>query len=268
MIEHKIDNTEGILNTFIITFVHDLYIERCLKTLTTTIDRKKHRIILIEAPSVEKREIIYPKIKDYLDIYIRTEKNYGFSQSVNIGMSLVRTPYFTIVHDDCWFIHKGWWEEIAEVLTKDQNLLMLQPVQANRRGKMWPEFPSEEEYKQILSYQKSTSVAEIYCMIFKKQWLDEIGFLDESIYPIGPEDLEFWRLALAVNKRTGVTNKAMVFHKGAGRQDRCGGGLLHEYIGERNDFMDKWQGDKNLAVGGLTHGYSIQPQKPNILRQL
>jgi len=268
MIEHKIDNTEGILNTFIITLVHDKYVERCLETLTNTIDRSKHRIILIEAPSAEEREILYPKVKDYVDVYIRTKSNYGFSKSVNIGMSLVRTPYFTVVHDDCWFIHNGWWDETRKVLDNDSLCLMIQPAQANRRGKTWPEFPSESEYEKILSYQQSSSVAEIYCMIFKKQWLDEIGLLDESIYPVGAEDLELWRLAVAIGKRIGVTNAAMVFHKGAGRQDKCGGGLLAEISGERNDFNEKWGGDEKMAVGGLTHGNQVQPTKPNILRQL
>jgi len=207
-----------VINTFIITTYHDKYIERCLKTLETTIDRDKHRIIFIEAPSLSLAESGLAKlVEPYVDIYVKTKRNYGFSASVNIGIMMSRTPYFTVVHDDVWFIHKGWWEETAVCL--DDITLMVQPNQRFRREeKPIPEFPTEEEYQEMLKTAINGSVVELYCMIFKREFVDKVGYMNESIYPIGPEDIEIFYRTGKMGYRTAMVNRAIVYHSGAGRE--------------------------------------------------
>jgi len=271
MIKHEILNPKNVLNTFIVTAVHDKYIERCLKTLNETINREEHRIIFLECPSYEPRNTLYDIIKPYVDIYVRTEKNYGFSKTVNLGLAWVFTPYFTVVHDDCWFIHKGWWNKVKEDLDKRKDTLMLQPVQRYRREEVeLSEFPTEEEYQKLLKEARNSSVAEIYCMIFKREWLDLIGLFDESIYPIGPEDLEFYRLARSIDKRIGVSSRAVIYHKGAGRNDKLGGAKNDGYHNDYQtvSFNEKWDGNPKQAVGGLTTGDNRKPNFPNYIRQL
>lgn len=269
-IKHKIINEEGIKNTFIITCCDDSLIEKCINTLVNTIDREKHKIIFIEGPSVEARPLMYEIVKDHVDVYIRTETNLGFSASCNLGMALVRTPFFTIVHDDVWFPHKGWWDEVRDRLDSDEEMLMLQPCQPFRRVENPPEDVNEEEYQSILKTKASTaSLAEIYCPVFKKEWIDLIGFFDEGIYPVGPEDMEWYRLALSIEKRTAVTNAAWVFHKGVGRADAKHGGPRNDRAKSIN-FVEKWGGDPNSkqVYAGLTSGNKIKPILPNQLRQL
>lgn len=258
----------GPINTFIVTAVHEKYIKRCLKTLNDTVDRKKHRIIFVEAPSLEDRDIIYWIVDPYVDVYLRTDKNYGYLKAVNMGVRLCTTPYFTVVHDDVWFLHEGWWDEMKEVLDKDEKLLMVQPSQRWRRekGKKLPEFPTEEEYQKLRAECASGSLSEIYCMIFKSEWIEKIGYFDERIYPIGPEDLEIYRQAAAHGYRIATSNAAMVYHKGAGRMDASGGSRID--FEQSHHFNNKWGGDDKLAVGGLSSGNVIQPKFKSLIRHL
>ena len=275
MLEHRIDNSEGVLNTVIITAVHGVNIGRCLKTFMETVNRQEHRIIFIDSPSKIPHDLLYSKIKDYIDVYIKTEKNYGFSKSINLALGMVYTPYFTVIHDDCWFIHKGWWNEIKTALEGIPDMIMMQPTSLNRRGPLrdGPEFISEEEYQKILASGGSvgTSVSEVYCMVFKKEWLDLVGLFDESIFTIGPEDLEFWRLSRAISKSSGGTEKVGIFHKGVGVAEGNEGGadpVIHPDT-KLNNFYERW-GEVNNApgYGRLTGSDSIQPVLPAVIRQL
>lgn len=257
----------SVLNTFVITAGHDKYIERCLRTLNETINREQHRIIFIEAPSKDGHPMVYDKVKDYIDIYVKTEKNYGFCKSINLGLRWVYTPYFTVVHDDVWFPHTGWWEPLQEELDADENLIMLQPTQRNRREKEpLPDTLTDGEYQQLLDEAHSQSVTEIYCMVFKSEWLTEIGYFDERIYPVGPEDLEFFRQSRSVDRRIAVSRQSVVYHKGVGREDARGGPRIDS--GTHEFMMAKWSGDPNAPVGGLTQGDQRQPKFKSLIKQL
>lgn len=257
-----------VLNTIVITAGHDKHIELCLKSLNETIEREKHRIVFVEAPSAEGHPLIYDKIKDYIDIYVKTEKNYGFCKSINLGLRWVYTPYFSVIHDDVVFLQPGWWEACQSVLNEDDDLLMTQPTARNRREKGEPlPYPCPPElYEQLKNEARSGSASEIWCMVFKTEWLKLCGYLEERIYPVGPEDLEIYRQALSVDKRTNVTNNAVVYHKGVGRQDGRGGPRMDD---EGFGFMnEKWGGDPSVAVGGLTHGDNRQPKFKNLIKPL
>lgn len=259
---------EGRLNTFIITAAHDKYIEQCLKSLNDTIDRDKHVVVYIEAPSEEGHPNTYDKVKDYIDIYVKTEKNYGFSKSVNLGLRWVYTPYFTVIHDDVLFLSPGWWEDCQKVLEEDDDLIMTQPTARNRREKdgQLPYPCPQELYAKLKNEARTGSIAEIWCMVFKTEWLEICGYFEERIYPVGPEDLEIYRQALSVNKRTNVTNAAVVYHKGVGREDGRGG-PRQDFPSE--DFMnEKWGGDLNASVGGLTNGDNRKPKFKSLIKQL
>ena len=253
MIKHFVDNKNNILNTFIITACHGKYIEKCLKTLNETIDREKHRIVFIESPSVKNRDIMYCKLKKYIDVYVKTERNYGFSKSVNMGISFVHTPYFTVVHDDCWFVKKGWWDDSIKGFKDDSELLMLQPLELKYT-------PDDNGYNSRIAESTGRVFSVVFCMIFKKEWLDIIGLLDESIYPVGPEDFEIWRLARAVGKYTGVTKRALICHHACGRQDKASGG-------PRNDFNNSYSLN-NKWKNKMASMDEVNPTSPNIIRQL
>lgn len=257
---------EQPINTFIITAGHDKYIERCLKTLQETTVPDSHRVIFIEAPSQEGHPIVYDKIKDYVDIYIKTEKNYGFCKSINIGLRLVYTPYFTVVHDDVWFPHSGWWGAMCDELEADEDLIMVQPTQRNRREMALPDELSDLQYQNLLDEARNGSISEIYCMVFKTEWLDLVGYFDERIYPVGPEDLEFYRQALSINKRIAVSRNAVVYHKGVGREDARGGPRMDS--GNEEFMIAKWGGDPTLPVGGLSQGDNRKPNFKSLIKHL
>lgn len=263
---NKIEEGEPV-NTFIVTAVHGKYIERCLLSLNNTVDREKHRIIFVEAPSLEERQTLHDLVRPHVDVYVRTEKNYGYMKAVNMGLRLVTTPYFTVVHDDVWFIHNGWWEEVREPLDADEKLLMLQPRQRWRReAEELPEFPTEEQYQEMIRGARSGSLSEIYCMVFKSEWVDVCGYFDERIYPIGPEDLEIYRQAAAYGRTVATTNAAVVYHKGVGRHDGSGGARMD--FAPSAHFNKKWGGDNNLPIGGLSSGEAIQPNFKSLIRHL
>lgn len=260
--------TDGPSNTIIITAGHDKYIVKCLESLNETINRDDHRIIFVEAPSKEDHPITYDKIKDYIDIYVKTENNYGFCKSINLGMRWVYTPYFSVIHDDVLFLQPGWFEACQKVLDEDDSLLMTQPTARNRREK-GAELPypcPPELYKKLVDEARAGSVAEIWAMVFKSEWIDLCGYFEERIYPVGPEDLEFYRQSQSVGKRINVNGDAVVYHKGVGRQDGRGGPRMD---GEGIPFMnEKWGGNPNMAVGGLTHGDSRKPSFKSLIKQL
>lgn len=240
--KYEIEKSE-VVNTFIITTYHGEFIMRCLTTLCETIDRTHHRIILIESPNKQNNPILYEQVKPYIDVYVKTERNYGFDQSVNLGIMMSRSPYFTVVHDDTWFIHKGWWEEVESEMRKDENLLVTQPNQRFRREENpIPVNPTEEEYIKILSEANAGSLSELYCMIFKREFVDKVGYFNERIYPLGPEDIELFYRISSMGYRMSLSKAAVVYHDGAGTS--------RAKVNPRYDFEIKNHIDKKKLIVG------------------
>ena len=248
--KYKIEQNE-VINTFIITTFNDKYIFRCLDSLVKTIDRDKHRIILIEGPNQEDNNCLYEKTKDIVDVYIRTKRNYGFEKSVNMGIMMSHTPYFTIVHDDCWFIHNGWWDVIKEDLASGgESLLMLQPQQRNSKHTLGrdllgnilyrepvplPDNPTEEQYNKMLAEATTASLGEVYCMVFKREFVDKVGYLNEKFYPLGPVDIELFYRSGVFGYRIAISNRAIIYHEGTGASKA--GESKHSF--NCNGYIDK-----------------------------
>lgn len=169
--------------------------------------------------------------------------NLGFSKANNLGISLVSTPYFTLVNDDVEFINRKWWWGVmdafkkADESTPDRPCLMVCPGSVKLPD--WSVGREKGDDFYILPYKKHYSQAEyddlinnehyvnehltlmpeslidgvtLYCPVFKTDRFLDVGMLDESYWPGGAEDYDYaCRLSMRGYRGVGTT-MSWVFH--------------------------------------------------------
>lgn len=114
------------VNTFIITPILATHIDRCLETIYRYCEPDSFYVYLIDQTKHGlDGEVLRQKYKNLL--YIRTPLstvhytgNLGFSGANNLGISLVRTPYFTLLNDDVEIISGQWWQSVMDTFAESE----------------------------------------------------------------------------------------------------------------------------------------------------
>jgi GT2 family glycosyltransferase len=229
---------EKILSICIPVIRTDL-IRRCLETLyryTPPI----FNVILID----QSLDGIEPDIiKKYSHIYLRPYRNLGFAKAFNEGLKLCETKYYMTCNDDVEFINENWWQGILDTFIMVDSQSPERPcAMVNPSSIKLPDWsvgrPSGDHFY-ILPYQewftsedyrflidephyvnehmtiKPGTVVDgvtMYCSIFRKEYLDEIGWLDEKFYPGGGEDYSWGCRANILGYRSVGTTLSYVYH--------------------------------------------------------
>ena len=192
-----------IINTIIIPTLNNY---KGLKRLLETLEKytpPNYRVIVIHngntIDSPDKNLI--PEIKPKTHLWIDTNRNLGFSKSMNTGIRLSDTPYVLCANDDVELIYAGWWEEIMRLFEEKPNLMGFNPHSPCNKmhtGDRAIEYPYKEDYneddikkmKEIFAGQKFYVGCCTYFTIFKKQLFQEIGLFDESFGQGSGEDYD------------------------------------------------------------------------------
>lgn len=226
------------INTFICLVTLQVGIEKTLETLYKYNEPDTFYVYLIDQTlnglPLEWRDK-YPNL-----MYIRTPKtqthptgNLGFSMGNNIGISMVRTPYFTLLNDDVEFINAAWFPAIMEEFKRNPKAIALNPgtprlVDVDEKGERIELVPykqewSEEDYQQLLDGVWTLPFAVItkdtlfwgvmpWCCVFDTEKFKEVGPLEEKFYPSGGEDHDWVARCAAKGYECFITHKAWAWH--------------------------------------------------------
>lgn len=226
------------INTFICVVTLRVGIEKTLETLYKYNEPDTFYVYIIDQTldglPLEWRDK-YPNL-----LYVRTPRttthptgNLGFSMGNNIGISMVRTPYFTLLNDDVEFLNKAWWPAIMEEFKSRPNIIALNPGtprlvetddEGNRRELMsYREEWSDLDYECLLQGVWTLPNAVItkdtlfwgvmpWCCVFDTEKFKEVGPLEEKFYPSGGEDHDWVARCAAKGYECFITHKAWVWH--------------------------------------------------------
>jgi len=236
-------------NTFIIITVVTTNIERCLETIYKYTDKGGFYVYIID---VSVKGVDANKLRDQYEnlMVIRSPKsdvhptgNLGFAGATNLGISLVQTPYFTMLNDDVEFIHKDWWQGVLDTFqqvqeaTPDAPAVMVCPASIRLadwsvgrvKGDDFDILPYKQDYTEddwkFLTQEKHyvnehltiqpdsvfDGVTMYACVCDTRRFLD-IGMLDEKYFPGSGEDYDYSCLARMKGYRSVATTKSWVFH--------------------------------------------------------
>lgn len=236
-------------NTFIIPVILTSNIDRCLETLYRYTEQSSFYVYIIDM-SVKGLDATALRNNYENLMIIRSPKsdihhtgNLGFAQSTNLGISLVQTPYFTMLNDDVEFIHKDWWQGVldtfsqVEEATPDAPAVMVCPASirladwsvGRKAGDDFDILPYKEDYTeedwQFLVHEKHyvnehltiqpdsvfDGVTMYACVCDTRRFMN-VGMLDEKYFPGSGEDYDYSCLARMKGFRSVATTKSWVFH--------------------------------------------------------
>lgn len=228
-----------MVNTFLIPVIRTDLIRRCLETLYRYTPPNFYVYVVDQSKNGIEKDII----DKYIHLYIRPYRNLGFAKSFNEGLKLCETEYFSTCNDDVEFINPEWWDGILKTFDKvdkatpHKPCCMVNPSSiklpdwsvGKPKGKdhyimPYKEYYTEGDYNFLLNKDhyvnkyltiKPDTVIDgvtMYCSIFKKKYLDEIGWLSEIYYPGGAEDYDWACRSNMAGYRSVGTTLSWVFH--------------------------------------------------------
>jgi GT2 family glycosyltransferase len=182
-------------------------------------------------------------IDKYSHLYIRPYRNLGFAKAFNEGLKLCETEYYMTCNDDVEFVNEGWWQGVLDTFKKvdesspERPCAMVNPSSiklpdwsvGRLSGDHFYILPYKEHYteedwdfllnkphyvNEHMTIMPGTVVdgVTMYCSVFRKESLDEIGWLDERFYPGSGEDYSWGCRANMVGYRSVGTTLSYVYH--------------------------------------------------------
>jgi len=225
-----------------------------------------YRLIIIDNGSEEptKNYLIEMKNKFSHFTLIRFEKNLGFVKAINTGLKNVDAEFICLVNNDTIFT-KGWLSEMVEIMRENKEIGVLNPA-----SNSWSEWPpknnSLEEYAEKISLRKGqwqeASYCIGFCMMFRKDILDKVGYLDDS-YGMGYlEETDFCRRVQKLNYFCGIAKGAYVYHLGGQTFKKFSNSRVW-YKENLKIFNQRW--GKSLRMAFIIGGKNIDKEKTHQL---
>lgn len=233
------------INTFVVPFIRNDYIQGFLKSLYEFTDPETFRVIVID----QSPKGVYEEIKDKVHLYIRPFRNLGFGKAMNTGIRLATTEFVSCYNDDVEFINNKWWDGIMETFENiGDSCFAVNPMSPKEaawgyggkapegriltedgRGVVWVrdgkpldlvECRTEEGYQWLLDHNRGwVDGIALWGPTFRRKIFDEIGMFDERFYPGGGEDYDLnarayddtWGETKTRYRMVG-TSKSFVYH--------------------------------------------------------
>ncbi|HID30454.1 MAG TPA: glycosyltransferase family 2 protein, partial [Desulfobacterales bacterium] len=231
------------------------YTAMCIKNVMAY--TKGHEIIVVDGGSsdgtwgwLQEVTTRTPKIKA-----IRTTDTNGFSHQVNIGIAAASGEYIVVLNNDV-LVTPLWAEKLCRSIEEGPGLVHVKrvglagPVSNYVGGRQQhPEPPtSPEGLEEFASAHARANQGKVvltgflsgFCMMIKREVIEEIGGFDERFDPGGFEDNDFVLRAEAKGYRAVIAVDCFVWHWG-GRTlwlpefKHLKGGLAN-----RKKFLEKW----------------------------
>lgn len=236
-------------NTFIIPVILTTNIDRCLETIYRYTEQSSFYVYIIDM-SVRGLDATALRNKYENLMVIRTPKsdvhytgNLGFAQATNLGISLVQTPYFTMLNDDAEMVNGKWWQGVLDTFTQveeatpespavmvclasirladwsvgreDGDDFDIIPYKLDYTEEDWRHLVEDKHYiNEALTLMPNSvidGVTMYACVCDTKRFL-QVGYLDERYYSGKGEDYDYSCLARMKGFRSVSTTKSWVFH--------------------------------------------------------
>ncbi|MFA7626010.1 MAG: glycosyltransferase [Candidatus Kapaibacterium sp.] len=257
-------NTSDILrhaSVIILTYNSSATIEKCLSSV------KKHLRIGDEVIIVDNnsKDDSVSKIKKLIEgdercMFIRNEKNLGYSAGINVGIRLSRNPLIVMLNPDT-IVTNNWLDKLSNCFI-DENIAAAGPLSNSVAGWQKIDLYVKEKfdfsnYDDISNYlstinagkYKETKLLIGFCLAVRKSFIDKFGGLDEQLF-LGNDDLELcWRISVN-GARMLIATDLFIYHLGQESFRNSDKNLTSRLVQESTDILydklEKYYGQGNV----------------------
>ena len=191
--------------------------QRCLETVRET---SKVELIVVDNGSTLGQHMMM----EYADVYIRNQKNLGFTRAINQGVMLATKEYLVIGNND-YFVEKGWEETLIDVLKNNPKYMTITPYTGGKK----PEGVKSDIWECFLPGS--------WYMIRKENFI-HYGLYDEQFKNIF-SDSDMAKKFYAVGYFMGETDRTKAEHYGSATINKCHDNDT-EYKETLAKFLNKW----------------------------
>jgi GT2 family glycosyltransferase len=224
----------------------------CIESIYRYTEYPNFELIVVDNASEDGTRDYLKSLLEFLPnlLVIFNTKNEGFARATNTGIMHSRGDYLVLLNNDT-IVTPHWLTRLISHLEKDPTVGMVAPVtnSAGNEQMITAHYNSIEELeyfaKQRLNafegrYFEIESLA-MFCVVFHRRLIDEIGLLDERFGLVTFEDDDFCYRAKLRGYRLICAEDVFVHHFGRGTTRTWGD---HEYLKlfehNRRVFEQKW----------------------------
>ncbi|MEI7028197.1 glycosyltransferase family 2 protein [Paenibacillus sp. y28] len=198
---------------------------------------------------------------------IRSEQNLGFAGGNNQGMTAATGEYICLLNNDT-VVTPGWLTRMLVWLIKNPAIGIVGPRSNNVAWaqRVHPSYQTMTEMHQFAQEwtQQHKDQGFVphkligHCMLFHKELIHRIGFLDERFFPGNYEDDDFCLRARISGKQLWVANDVYIHHYGGSTFRANRFNYTSSALNNADRFARKW----SLGISGfeLDH-YGYQPSE-------
>lgn len=252
---------DKLTSIVILSFNQVEFTKNCLESIrkyTTT----PYEVIIIDNNSNEETIHFLEEQKDI--ILIKNTENKGFAGGCNQGMEIAKGDYILLLNNDTIVTH-NYLTNMIRTLEDTEETGIVGPVTNNTIGRQKLDIELDYENKNLIEqfgYEQSVSnklpilTPRLigFCMLFKREFINEIGMFDLSFHIGNYEDDDLCIRTLLAGKKMYICQNSFVYHYKRVSFDR--NNLPFEDISLKNKKIleNKW-GGINWNHFAMTNSY-------------
>jgi GT2 family glycosyltransferase len=204
----------------------------CLTSVLNATDLTTHRLIVIDDRSTD------PRMREYLDtvsdpsngrqiVVLKNEKNLGFTRTANTGMRFSQRDVILLNSDT--IVTEGWVENLREAAYSGPKVATVTPFSNNATICSIPLFCENNAipapfaldsfaqfiHRTSLRYYPEIPTGVGFCMYFKRDVLNEIGYFDEAAFERGyGEENDFCMRVIKSGYVNVLDDATYIYHRG------------------------------------------------------
>lgn len=201
----------------------------CVSSILKCTDTTKHRLILVNDASPDKRISPYIKSleKEHV-LAVENKENLGFSGSINRGIKVSGDRDVILLNSDT-IVTSNWVEKIIECAYSDESIATVTPLSNNATLCSVPEFLTENQLPEGYSLERYADLIETvsmrlypripvangFCMFIKREVIEKIGLFDMDTFQRGyGEENDFCYRAEQVGYHHVMCDNTYIYHTG------------------------------------------------------
>lgn len=201
----------------------------CISSILKYTDMKKHRLILVNDASPDKRISPYIRLLETERVIVLENKdNLGFSGSINHGIEVSKDRDVILLNSDT-IVTSDWVEKIIECAYSDESIATVTPLSNNATLCSVPEFLAENQLPEGYSLEQYANLVEAvsmclypripvangFCMFIKREVIEKIGLFDKETFQRGyGEENDFCYRAEQVGYHHVMCDNTYIYHTG------------------------------------------------------
>ncbi|NIT55763.1 MAG: glycosyltransferase, partial [Aliifodinibius sp.] len=245
--------TAPLVSIIILTYNQLSKTKECLQSIAQYTTSIKHEVIVVDNGS---RDGTVRYLKQWVTKQpyyhlIRNSKNKGFPAGNNQGIRKARGDYILLLNNDV-VVTEDWLSGLVQAIERDNSLGLVGPMTNYISGMQLERDVTYQNQKELQEFAKAyrqrhqgelQTVHRLigFCLMIKKQVIDDIGLLDERFGKGNYEDDDFCLRANLADYKLAIAREVFIHHYG--NSSFSGGNVdyLNSLAKNRDIFIEKWK---------------------------